>query len=285
MIRKTANEKRKELKRLLMSEGCTAVPGVYDALGANLAEKAGFEAVYLGSFATAVSTLGQPDVGSVTMTEMATHAKNIANSVNIPLIVDAENGFYHAANIWRTVREMELSGAAAIHVEDHEFGKHTDLPPVALDTDKMCNKIKAALDARLDPDFMIIARTDIAWITMDLDEMIARANAYLEAGADAVFLAFDPSLITKEMCDRIKGPVIIAGGERATVAQESSIGLNMSFYWPMLVDAAYYAMKDALKIFKETQDYSKLGKYIVSEDDLYKEVPMDEFTERVKKYL
>ncbi len=104
-MKMTAEQKRICLKELLLRESCTPVSGVYDALGAKIAEKTGFDAVYLGSFATAMSVLGQPDVGCLTMTEMALHAKNKANSVDIPLIADVENGFFHAANIWRTVEK------------------------------------------------------------------------------------------------------------------------------------------------------------------------------------
>lgn len=284
-MKTTAEQKRIRLKEIFLREGCTPVPGVYDALGARMAEKTGFDAIYLGSFATATSVLGQPDAGCVTMTEMVSHAKNVANSVDIPLICDAENGFFHAANIWRTVREFEMAGVAAIHIEDHEFGKHTSLPPVLLDTDRMCKKIEAAVAARTDKNFMIIARTDAGWAMQSFDEMINRANRYLEAGADVAFLAHDPSYVTKEMRDRVKGPVLMTGSHLSSAKRDTETGLNVTIYYPLLINAAFVAMKEVLEQFKETQDASKLGKYNVPEKALYEYIPMDEFIEKSKKFL
>jgi len=281
----SAGEKRIRLREVMLEAGCTPVPGVFDALGAKLAQKVGFKALYLGSFSTAISLLGQPDVGSVTMTEMVGHARNIANCVDIPLIVDAENGFAHAANIWRTVKEMESIGAAAIHIEDHEFGKHTNLAPVLLDESKMCKKIEAAAAAREDSNFMIIGRTDSGWALRSVDEMISRANAYLGAGADAVMLAYDPAFLSKEQRDQIKGPVVITGSHRFTMQQESDIGINISLYWPILVNASFYAMREALQILKDTQDYSQLGKYLVPEEELNEYIEFGDFIDRADKYL
>jgi len=250
-----AHDKRLRLKELLLSEGCTAVPGVYDALSARIVEKTGFEAAYLGSYSTAISMLGIPDVGAVTMSEMVFHAKNVANCISIPLIVDAENGFFHGANIWRTVREMELAGAAAIHIEDHEFGKHTKLKPVILDSVKMCKKIQAACAARTDKDFLIIARTDVAWALQDVNEMVKRSNEYFAAGADIVFLAFSSHYLTRELRDQIKGPVVIPGNEFSTLQQETEKGMNIALYWPMLIGSAFVANKEACELFQESKDF------------------------------
>ncbi|GAB6108005.1 isocitrate lyase/PEP mutase family protein [Fusibacter bizertensis] len=281
----TADKKRLRLRELLLEEGCTPVPGVYDALGAKLAESTGFDAIYLGSYATAVSVFGQPDVGSVTMTEMVAHAKNIANSVDIPLICDAENGWFHAANIWRTVHEMEQAGVSGIHIEDHEFGKHTPLDPVILDTDKMCKKIEAAVAARTDKNFLIIARTDVAWALGDLDEMVIRANRYLESGADAVFLAFDASMISKELRNQINGPVVMPGSQLSPVKYESELGISISLYWPMLLNVAFVSMKEALENLKASQDYSTLGRYLVPEQEINPYIGYDAFIDRGNKYL
>jgi len=257
MTIKTATEKRIHLKDIMLSCGCTPVPGVYDALGAKLAQSAGFDAIYLGSFSTAVSVIGEPDVGSVTMTEMVSHVRNVANSVDTPLIVDVENGFSHAAHIWRTVQEMELAGAAAIRIEDHEFGKHTKLPPVILEVNKMCNKIKAAVQARKDPNMLIIARTDVAWAHKD----------------------------PKEMRDAVNGPVIVPGSEESSVAQETEKGLNISLYWPMLLNASFVAMREALAAFKKSGNYASLGKYVVPENELNRYIGYDEYLDRAETYL
>ena len=105
---------------------------------------------YMGSFATAASAFGMPDVGNLTLTELVNSVRVMADVLNIPVIADAEYGFFDAANIWRTIREFENAGVAAIHIEDHQFGKHTPFPVSIYDTDVVCNRIKAACDARCD---------------------------------------------------------------------------------------------------------------------------------------
>jgi methylisocitrate lyase len=279
----TAQEKRKQFKKLLLQPICTPLPGVYDALGARIIEKAGFDTVYVGSFATSASVFGMPDVTAVSLAEMCDHARHIANCVDLPLIADAENGFTHAANIWRTVREFENAGVAAIHIEDHEFGKHTNLPLVYLSCEKMCNKIKAAVDARTDENFLIFARTDVG-PSLGVPEMLQRANAYLEAGADAAFIIYFDE-ITKEMRDQVKGPLLALGTPKRSIKQDTEIGLNAAFYFPLLLSAAFYSMREAAQQFKTSGDYGTLGKYLVKDEEICEYIGMDDFVERVKKYM
>mgnify|MGYP000878049840 CR=1 FL=1 len=276
-------EKRIRLKELMASGKCVPAPGVYDAISAKVVEKTGFTVAYLGSYATAASMLGLPDVGAVTMSEMVCHAKNVANNIDIPLVCDAENGFFHAANIWRTVREFESAGACAIHIEDHEFGKHTNLTPIIIDPEKMCKKIQAACAARTDKNFQIFARTDVAWATGDMDDMVKRANMYLEAGANAVFLA-SGGRIPREIREKIHGPVVVTNGG-CSVQEESDSGINLSLYWPMLLYTAFTACKEACDMFLQTKDYSKLGKYVFNEPEFNKYIPFDAFLSRVDQYL
>jgi 2-methylisocitrate lyase-like PEP mutase family enzyme len=219
------------------------------------------------------------------MPEMVLHAKNVAANIDIPLITDAENGFYHAANIWRTVKEFEAAGVCAIHIEDHEFGKHTHLKPVLLEPEQMVKKIKAALDARTDKDFMIFARTDAAWAFKDMEEAVRRANIYLGAGADAAFLAVASTSLTPELRARINGPVVITNAGDNSLELESKAGVNISLYWPMLLYAAFVACKETCELFKETRDYTKLGKYQFNELEFNKYIPFKEFLERADKYL
>src|SRR5688500_15893092 len=113
-----ASQNRRAFKRLLAQGGTLAVPGAYDPVSAMLIERAGFPAVYIGSYATAAARLGLPDVGLVTMEEMAAHAKAVADAVSVPVLADGENGFANAANIWRTVRSFEQAGVCGIHIED-----------------------------------------------------------------------------------------------------------------------------------------------------------------------
>jgi 2-methylisocitrate lyase-like PEP mutase family enzyme len=121
---KRAENSRKTLRSMLGSAKTIVIAGAYDPISAMLVERAGFEAVYIGSYATAAAGFGMPDVGLVTMDEMAAYAKTIADAVDIPVIADGENGWNNAANIWRTIRSFEQAGVCGIHMEDHEFGKH-----------------------------------------------------------------------------------------------------------------------------------------------------------------
>jgi methylisocitrate lyase len=174
--------------RELISKGAVALPGVPNAAIARQVEQAGFEAVYISGAGMANATAGVPDIELLTLTEVAQLAGYVVSAVEIPAIVDADTGFGGAENVARTVRELERVGLAGCHIEDQEFPKRCghlagkDL----VDVDEMVGKIKAAVAARQDPDFMIIARTD-ARAVEDFDRTIDRARHYLEAGADAIF--------------------------------------------------------------------------------------------------
>ena len=164
------------------------MPGVPNAAVARQVERAGFEAVYISGAGMANSTAGVPDIGLLTLTEVARLAGYIAHAVSIPAIVDADTGFGGAENVARTIRELESAGLAGCHIEDQEFPKRCGhlAGKSIVDVDEMVGKIKAAVAARSDPDFMIIARTD-ARAVEDFDRAVNRAGRYLEAGADAIF--------------------------------------------------------------------------------------------------
>ena len=174
--------------RELINKSCVAIPGVPNAAIARQVERAGFEAVYISGAGMANSTAGVPDIGLLTLTEVARLAGYIANAVSIPAIVDADTGFGGAENVARTIRELESAGLAGCHIEDQEFPKRCGhlAGKSIVDVDEMVGKIKAAVAARSDPDFMIIARTD-ARAVEDFDRAVNRAGRYLEAGADAIF--------------------------------------------------------------------------------------------------
>jgi isocitrate lyase len=179
--------------RSLLNKKLVIAPGIYDALGAKIVEKLGFEAVYMTGYGTSLSRIGQTDVGLVTETEMVQNAGLIANAVEIPVVADADNGYGNAVNVMRTVRDYETQGVAAIHIEDqlapkrcgHMKGK------MLVSEEEMIGKIRAATDAREDSDFLIIARTDARGaVGGSLDLAIKRGLAYAEAGADAIFSEF-----------------------------------------------------------------------------------------------
>ena len=177
------------LRELLNSGQTTVAPGAFDPLAARLVEEAGFAAVYMTGFGTSAALLGRPDVGLLTMTEMADSAGRIAACVDIPLIADADTGYGNPLNVIRTVGAYEAAGVAGLHIEDQVAPKkcgHME-GKLVIGADEMAQKVKAAVDARTDPDFVIIARTD-ARAVEGLDSALDRARRYRDAGADVLFV-------------------------------------------------------------------------------------------------
>lgn len=180
---------RARLRAALAAGEPVVAPGAYDALSARLVEQAGFTAVYMTGFGSTASLIGRPDVGLLTGTEMVGNAARIAAAVDVPVIADADTGYGNAINVLRTVRAYEQAGVAAIHIEDqvtpkkcgHMSGK------AVVSREEMAGKVRAAVAARSDPAFLIIARTDAAAVH-GLDDAIDRAKAYADAGADLLFV-------------------------------------------------------------------------------------------------
>jgi methylisocitrate lyase len=179
--------KSKRLRELI-AKGAVMMPGVPNAAMARQAERAGFDAVYASGAGMANATAGVPDIGLLTLTEVAQLAGYIAKAVKIPAIVDADTGFGGAENVARTIKELEKAGLAGCHIEDQEFPKRCGhlAGKSIVDLEEMVGKIKAAVAARRDPNFMIIARTD-ARAVEGFDRAVERAGEYLAAGADAIF--------------------------------------------------------------------------------------------------
>jgi 2-methylisocitrate lyase-like PEP mutase family enzyme len=177
-----------KLRTMLKQDGMIVAPGAYDCITARTIAQAGFSAVYMTGAGTA-ATLGYPDYGLVTMSEMADNAGRIAAAVDVPVIADADTGYGNELNATRTVREYEKRGVAGLHIEDQGFPKkcgHLD-NKVIVPLDEYIAKIRAAVAAKRDPDFLIIARTD-SRAALGFEEAIRRANASLAAGADMAFV-------------------------------------------------------------------------------------------------
>ena len=175
-------------KQLLNSGEMIVAPFIMNALHAKIAESVGFNAIYMTGSGTSAER-GYPDVGLLTQTEMVQNARYIADAVEIPVISDADTGYGNPLNVYRTVKEYESAGVAAIHIEDQLFPKKCGffdgkevIPP-----EEMVEKLRAAQDARSDPDFTIIARCD-AYAVKGWEDTVQRCNAYVEAGADMVFV-------------------------------------------------------------------------------------------------
>ncbi len=176
------------LRQMLESGPMVVAPFILNALHAKIAESVGFDAVYMTGAGTAAER-GFPDVGLLTMTEMVANAKYIANAVEIPVICDADTGYGNVINVQRTVREYEAAGVAGIHIEDQVFPKKCGFfeGKEVIPMEEHVQKIRAALDARRDPDFVIIARCD-AYAVTGWEDTVTRCRAYRDAGADMVFV-------------------------------------------------------------------------------------------------
>ena len=189
MSTKPSESPRAALRRIMADQGLTVLPGVYDALSATLVERSGFPGAYMSGAAVSMALGGVPDLGLLTMTEMATQAGRLAGVLSGPLVADADTGFGNALNVQRTVVEYERAGVAGLHIEDQTYPKrcgHLSGMSV-IPSEEFVEKIKAAADARTDAELVLIARTD-ARGPLGFAEAIRRANTYLDAGADLIFV-------------------------------------------------------------------------------------------------
>ena len=219
-----------KLFRDAMKRGMVTAPGCFDCITARSIERAGFEALYMTGAGTA-ATLGYPDYGLVTMSEMADNAGRIASAVKLPVIADADTGYGNELNAIRTVREYEKRGVAGIHIEDQDFPKkcgHLE-NKVIIALDDYVAKIRAAVSAKVDPNFLIIARTDSRAV-LGYEEAIRRANAAIDAGADMAFVEAPQTLEeTTNVPKLVKGPCLLNmvwRGKTPDLSIEEATGMN-----------------------------------------------------------
>jgi 2-methylisocitrate lyase-like PEP mutase family enzyme len=235
--------------------GILIVPGVYDALTARIAEKTGFEAIVMGGLSVSAVRLGKPDLGYVTMSEMASQVKIIADATNIPLIADGDTGYGSPLNVMRTVQEYERAGASGIILEDQQWPKkcgHMDGKQV-ISMKEHVKKIEAASEARSNKNFVIIGRTD-ALRTHGLDEAIRRGKAYREAGADVIFVEAPQSVEQlATIRDAIKQTPLIAnmveGGKTPPLSTEElkRMGYGIVFFGCTSIFIITKALMEAMK--------------------------------------
>lgn len=249
----------KKLRTLMQGPGIVTAPGVFDGLTARLVEQAGFAAAYMTGAGTSASK-GYPDFGLLTLTEMAENAGIITRTIGVPLISDADTGYGNELNVTRTVGEFERRGVAAIHIEDQVSPKrcgHLDGKEV-VSRDEFVIKIEAAVAARRDPDFMIIARTD-ARAVMGFEEALVRANAALVAGADMAFVeAVQTAEEMAEAPKRVKGPCLlnmVAGGKTPPISipDAQALGYRVAIVPGAVLGPVIKAVDEALRRLKETQ--------------------------------
>jgi 2-methylisocitrate lyase-like PEP mutase family enzyme len=246
------------LRALLRDEAMVIAPGAYDGLTAKLVAQAGFAAVYMTGAGTSVSH-GYPDFGLLTMSEMVENAARIVRSVDVPVIADADTGYGNELNVFRTVQEYERRGVAAIHIEDQVSPKkcgHLDDKEIVPREDYIA-KIRAAVAARRDGDFMIIARTD-ARAVAGLDEAIVRANAALSAGADMAFVEAPQTMDElAALPKRVAGPCllnVVRGGKTPEIdlRQAQQMGYRLAIVPGLLLKAVIGACDEMLAELKAT---------------------------------
>jgi carboxyvinyl-carboxyphosphonate phosphorylmutase len=185
----TGRTPRGRLRELVGASAPLVAPGAYDALSARLIEQAGFDAVYMTGFGTTASLIGRPDIGLLSGAEMVDNALRIVAAVDVPVIADADTGYGNAINVVRTVQLYEQAGVAGIQLEDQVMPKKCGhmSGKLLIGADEMAGKLRAAVEARRDPDLLIIARTDAVAVT-GVDDAIARARSFADAGADLLFV-------------------------------------------------------------------------------------------------
>lgn len=258
------------LSQMLRGDRLVAAPGAFDALSARIIEAVGFRAVYMTG-AGVSRTFGYPDVGLATLTEMADRAAQIANVVSVPVLADADTGYGNAINVRRTVREYERAGVAGLHLEDqitpkrcgHYEGKGL------ISVKEMIGKIESALDARLDPDFVIIARTDARAID-GLDAAIERAQRYAQTGVNAVFVAAPHSREELEqIASQVDAPLMInifEGGKTPLVSNAAleKMGFRLVIFSTATQTAACQAIKEVMSYLYQHGTLGGFGDRLMS---------------------
>ncbi|TCP61853.1 2-methylisocitrate lyase-like PEP mutase family enzyme [Rhodovulum bhavnagarense] len=233
----SVQEKRRGLRARLSQNSLIPAPGVFEMISAKIADRMGFDVLYMTGYGTVGSYLGLPDAGLATYSDMLNRASAMANGTRTALIADGDTGYGGLLNVAHTVRGYEAAGVAGIQLEDQEFPKkcgHTPNRPV-IPGAEMVRKIKVAVDTRSDPDFLIVARTD-ALSSMGIDEALRRAEAYAEAGADLIFVEAPETVEQMERIGRVVDKPLVAnmveGGKTPILPREDleRIGYRLAIY-------------------------------------------------------
>lgn len=278
------------LRQLMAQPGAIMAPGVADAMNARIVAKHGFEAIYMTGAGTTAVRLGMPDVGLLTLTEMADNAGRIAEASGLPLIADGDNGYGGVLNVRRTVQAYERAGVAAVHIEDqvmpkrcgHLSGK-TLVPCVEMES-----KIKAAVDARLDADFMIIARTDA--IAVDgFDAALERAARYRDAGADMLFVEAPGPAQLPLIQPKLKTLLLYnmaSSGKTPFLGREEieRLGFKLIIYPNWIMLAAIRAANHVLTTLKETGSIASLTDEVASFREFFDLMGMPEVQAMEARY-
>jgi len=281
----------KNLNSMLKSKKPLVIPGVYDALGAKIAQKVGFDAMFQTGYGTSATLFGMPDYGFIGAAETVDNARRICRSVSVPVIVDSDTGYGNALSVWKLVKELESAGASGIFLEDQKWPKrcgHMQGKDV-VSQEEYTEKLSAAIDARESKDFIIVARTD-ARATKGLDEAIERGKQNKKTGADAVFVEAPRTIEEmKKIGKEINAPLVanmIEGGATPLSSAESlsKMGFNIILYPLSVLYANTFATMNILTELKKSGNTSKYKQKVVNFDQFNDLVELPKFRKMEKKY-
>ena len=291
MLRAADMRNTTNLKQIMAQRRAIAVPGAANALFAKIIEEVGFEVAYLTGAGVANMHLGVPDIGLTTMTEMANTLAAAAETVSVPIIVDADTGFGNALNVIRCTKLFERHGAAAMQLEDQVFPKKCGhfAGKQVIPEAEMVGKIKAAVDSRSDPDFQIIARTD-ALAVEGIDRALDRARAYVEAGADATFIEAPTSEgeLARVACEVGVPQVanVVFGGRTPDLGQEgfAKLGFSIVLYANAVLQAALKASFEVLMALRDKGSLTGVATRLASFEERQRAVAKEIWDERERRF-
>ncbi|MBM2818666.1 MAG: putative methylisocitrate lyase [Nitrosarchaeum sp.] len=281
----------KNLRSMLKANKPLVIPGVYDAIGAKIAEKVGFEAMFQTGYGTSATLFGMPDYGFIGATETLDNARRICRAVSVPVIVDSDTGYGNALSVWKLVRELESAGASGIFLEDQRWPKrcgHMQGKEV-IAQEEYTEKLGAAIDARQSKNFIIVARTD-ARATEGLDAAIERGLQNKKTGADAVFIEAPKSLEEmRKIGKAINAPLVanmIEGGATPISSADTlhEMGFKIILYPLSVLFANTFATMNILQELKKTGDTTKFKQKVVNFDQFNDLVELPKFQKLEKKY-
>lgn len=281
----------KNLRSMLKAKKPLVIPGVYDAIGAKIAERVGFDAMFQTGYGTSATLFGMPDYGFIGATETVDNARRICRAVSVPVIVDSDTGYGNALSVWKLVKELEAAGASGIFLEDQRWPKrcgHMQGKEV-ISQEEYTEKLGAALDARESKDFVIVARTD-ARATEGLDAAIQRGIQNKKTGADAVFVEAPRSIEEMKVIGKsINAPLVanmIEGGRTPISSADAlyKMGFKIILYPLSILFANTFATMNILKELKKTGGTRKFRNKVVGFDQFNDLVELSKFHKLEKKY-
>lgn len=282
----------KSVRKLLQDKSKPLVmPGVYDAIGAKIVEKVGFEAMFQTGYGTSATLFGMPDYGFIGSTETVDNARRICHAVSTPVIVDADTGYGNALSVWKLVQELEEVGASGIFLEDQRWPKrcgHMQGKEV-IQKDEYAEKLQAALDARSTKDFIIVARTDARAIE-GLDNAIERGLYYKKIGADAIFIEAPKTIQEMKIIgNSINAPLVanmIEGGATPIVSKSKlhKMGFKIVLYPLSVLFSNTYSTLKLLQELKKSGTTRKLSKQIVNFNQFNDVVELSKYRKLEQKY-